>query len=371
MSCVLTEWAFFEDPDETWKALYPSITSPHGGIKKVRGISTPNGKGNRFAETILGAQRRRESGERRQIHVPEDVAERIAKVERELVDQGRGAGLRAADAQLDWSVHILTIYDAVRRGLDVNITELFAGMDSIEGWRQEFECEFMDSAAVLFPYDLISRCEGVEAVTTQPDEYWSPAKGGAPVDLGIDFGRKRDLTVCWALEAGGRALTRDVLTLENVPTPEQARRLASRVSRCRRACLDYTGPGIGLGDLLVEQFGEWKPAENKFGKIELVTFGNTIKVELFTKLRMAFESASLLIPVDRAIREDLHSLYRITTPTGHVSYRAPHTDDGHADRATALALAWRAHQQEHHHFSYERVTTGGPGSIQRGRGMAV
>jgi phage FluMu gp28-like protein len=42
------------------------------------------------------------------------------------------------------------------------------------------------------------------------------------------------------------------------------------------------------------------------------------------------------------IREDLHSLNRVSTPTGQITYRAPHSADGHADRCTALALALRA-----------------------------
>jgi len=66
------------------------------------------------------------------------------------------------------------------------------------------------------------------------------------------------------------------------------------------------------------------------------------KVEMFSKLRMAFENVRLSIPVSRVIREDLHSVHRVALPSGSVTYRAPHTEDGHADRCTALALAVRA-----------------------------
>src|ERR1700677_3782458 len=45
---LLTEFAFFEDPDATWRAILPSITNPmRGGLKKVRLITTPNGIGNK------------------------------------------------------------------------------------------------------------------------------------------------------------------------------------------------------------------------------------------------------------------------------------------------------------------------------------
>jgi phage FluMu gp28-like protein len=57
---------------------------------------------------------------------------------------------------------------------------------------------------------------------------------------------------------------------------------------------------------------------------------------------MAFEERKVRVPVSRAIREDLHSVNRVSTATGQVTYRAPHNADGHADRCTALALALRA-----------------------------
>jgi phage FluMu gp28-like protein len=59
-------------------------------------------------------------------------------------------------------------------------------------------------------------------------------------------------------------------------------------------------------------------------------------------MRMAFEKRTLRVPVNRVIREDLHSVNRVTTPAGQINYRAPHNADGHADRCTALALALRA-----------------------------
>src|SRR4051794_10356941 len=51
---ILTEFAFHEDPDAVWRAVYPSISNPlRGGVKKVRIISTPNGLSNKFASLWL------------------------------------------------------------------------------------------------------------------------------------------------------------------------------------------------------------------------------------------------------------------------------------------------------------------------------
>jgi phage FluMu gp28-like protein len=194
----------------------------------------------------------------------------------------------------------------------------------------------------LAPYDLIASCESVEATGSVPPEYW---QAGLPyvVDMGIDFGRRRDLTVCWSnAQLGDVAQTVEVLELCAMSTPEQIEALRPRLKRARRVCLDYTGPGLGMGDFLAQEFGEWNPEKHRYGKIELVTFSNPLKVEIFSKLRMAFEKRSVRIPISRSVREDLHSVNRVTTALGAVTYRAPHSADGHADRCTALALALRA-----------------------------
>jgi phage FluMu gp28-like protein len=61
---------------------------------------------------------------------------------------------------------------------------------------------------------------------------------------------------------------------------------------------------------------------------------------------MAFERAKVRVPISRVIREDLHSMQRMVSAAGNITYRAPHTDDGHADRCTAKALAERARAAE-------------------------
>lgn len=296
---TLDEFAFHEQPDAIWRAIYPSISNPLKGVFKIRVVSTPNGQGNKF-------------------HA--------------LWQQQDGK----------WSRHKITIHEAVKRGLPVDVEELRSGLADPEGWAQEYECEFMDSSAVLLPYDLIAAIESPNAADTVSPEFWLTA-GPAPVVLGIDFGRKRDLTVCWAAEQIGNALvTREVAAFTRLDTPAQLELLEPRIAKARRVCFDYTGPGVGLGDFLVKRFGEWKPERHQFGKIELVTFSNETKCEIFPKLRMAAERREVFIPASREIREDLHSIHRTSTKTGKITYSAPHTADGHADRCTALALCVRA-----------------------------
>lgn len=302
---ILTEFAFHDDPEGIWKAIFPSVSNGlRGGAKKVRIISTPNGMGNCFHELWTGSK--------------------------------------------IFSKHKITIHDAVAHGLPIDLAALREGLLDAEAWAQEYECEFVDRSSVLLPYELIEGCESAEATETNSVEGLSQSMdatvgNGGELYAGIDFGRKQDLTVCWMLEKlNGELWTREVLVLQRTPTPAQLEILQPRVQRARRICVDYTGAGVGLGDLLAQQFGAARNPQDWSGKVELCTFTAGLKEEIFVKLRAAMERRKLRIPRTTEIREDLHSIHRIVSPTGQISFRASRTDDGHSDRCTALALALRA-----------------------------
>ena len=299
----LTEADFFEQPLATWRALLPSITNPlRGGLKKVRIVTTPNGKGG---------------------------------LAWKIVDKPAGK-------KMSWKIHRITILHAVLMGLPVDVAEIREAMDDPDGFAQEYMVEFLDSSNVLLPYELIALAESAEA-----SEVWSFSESLTAQNtfLGIDFGRTNDPTVCWTLQRVGDILwTREVLVLEKASSPEQFQILKDRIKAASRVCFDYTGPGIGLGDFLVKEpgIGEWKPEAHKMGKVELCTFTSKFKRELFPRLRRVFEAPTKLrIPISTVIREDLHEMRQVIT-NGEYNYWAPRTKEGHSDRCTALALAVRA-----------------------------
>jgi phage FluMu gp28-like protein len=324
---LLDEFAFHEQPDDLWRAIYPSISNPLRENFKLRVLSTPNGLGNKFADLWLHGQ--------------------------------------------NWSRHRLDIHQARAAGLPVDVDVLRDGLNDPEAWAQEYECQFLDASAVLLPYELIAGCESAEATTSIALEFWADTPLRTAIYIGWDFARKRDLSVPWVAERVGDVLqTREVLEFRDLSTPAQVEAMDGRIRRARRVCVDYTGAGIGLGDELVRRHGEYNPARHLFGKVELVTFTNTAKLELFPALRVAFEKRAVRVPVSRVIREDLHSMQRVTTSAGNVTYRAPHTGDGHADRCTALALCLRAARQVAGAFSYERIELPGRNGVRLRGGVA-
>lgn len=334
---LLTEFDFFDNPSATWRAILPSITNPlRGGEKKVRLVTTPNGTGS----------------------------------------QAHKIWTKADSGRTRWSRHHVTIYHAVLMGLPIDVVQMREALDDPEGWAQEFECTFLDTSNVLLPYELIAQAEGGDA-TEVGDPAFLAGSGGGPVVAGIDFGRSNDPTICWTLQQCGDVwVTREVLALRGVPVPQQQEQLTLRVRRAQRVCYDYTGPGIGLGDYLVNDrrgggFGEWKPAEHKFGRIELCTFTAGFKRELFPKLRRAFETpVRVRVPVSVAVREDLHAMRQIVRG-GEYHYAAPRTAEGHSDRCTALALAWRAAGGSHGPVTLASVAAGGRSHARTGSGRGV
>ncbi|MCL2103461.1 MAG: terminase family protein [Kiritimatiellaeota bacterium] len=296
----MDEFAFFEDPDATWRAIFPSVSNPLRGLKEMFISSTANGKG------------------------------------------GRGARFyKLCNDAKSWSVHKTTILDAAP-ALGTNVNALREAIDDETAWAQEYMCEFLDSSNCLLPYDIIALAESASASTFADPAIFAP-ESCAALYLGIDFGRSNDPTVCWTLEKVGDVYwTREVLVLRDMPTPDQEAVLIPRIRASRRACLDYTGPGIGFGDHVEKAVGAYDPAKHRFGKAELCTFTTQFKRDIFPKLRRAFEApVKVRVPVDVEVREDLHEMQQIVK-NGEYSYEARRTKEGHSDRCTALALALRA-----------------------------
>ena len=275
---ILDEFAIHEKPFDIWAAIIPSINSPHGGEKRVRIVSTPKGRGNKFAD---------------------------------LWEHN--------DA---YSKHKETIEDAVREGLKVDIAQMKAAVDDDDIWAQEYMCEFIDNTSVLLPYELIGKCES-ESIADD---------GASPVYIGMDVGRAKDLSVIvTAVRLGDVLAVTDVTTLSRMPFADQLDILTAKASspRVQGVRIDSTGIGAMLAEEAAKKLG---------GKCQGVQFTVASKGEMYGLMRRRFEERSVRVPVDRNLREDLHAVQRVVSTGGNVTYSAPRNADGHSDRAAALAL---------------------------------
>lgn len=326
----IDEGDWIENASDFMRAVIGIVANEMSGKKQLRYITTPAGKN---APSY---------GYVHNVSTPEERAQGLA-----------------------WSSRVINIWQAVLMGIKQNphrLRKLYG--DDLEGWMQEMLCVWLDAASVLLPYELISSCETLEASEYDTPELLalSPLRKVA----GIDFGRVSDPTVMTTAVSGlGINIVRSIVELHNMSTPKQIETLKPYMELCSIIEVDYTGPGIGFGDLAVELFGEYAPTEHKFGKIKLVTTTLPIKRVMYPRLRTAFEKRNIRIPVSTKLREDLHAMSIVIT-NGQYNYKAPRSDEGHSDRCTSLAHMQSASEEPvHAPFGWSRV--GGTDDESRGQ----
>lgn len=298
---VLDEFAHHKHPDELWAAARPCITWGY----PLRILSTHNGQSCRFYNFI------------------EDIQK----------------------GNLDWSLHTTPIQLAVKEGL----------LDKIYGrettkkereewleeqrkncfddytWRQEYCCEAVDEACAFLPYDLIASCE-------LDDLYRELESLQGNLYVGMDVARRHDLSVIWVLEKLGNVkYTRMVKVMEKTAFNIQEDVLYKILSypNVKRLCIDESNMGMPVAEEAQRKFGKYK--------VENISFTESNKESLAYNLRINFENKTVYIPPEHDIREDLHSVRRLTTTTGKIRFDVAKSDTtGHADRFWALALALHA-----------------------------
>jgi len=247
--------------------------------------------------------------------------------------------------KLNWSLHTTTIYDAVEQGLVDKILKKKTTKEERDAWLKEQEensfdkttwleeycCTPVDEATAFLSYEQIFAIER-EGIVTQASSLNDP---NINLYIGVDIGRKKDLTVIWILEEVEKFLfTRKVIELEKTPFKAQKEVLFQYLSLpgFRRACIDATGLGMQLAEESQDRFGRYR--------VEPITFTGKIKEELAYNLLRLIEDRQVFIPPDKNIREDLHSVRKITTANNNIRFDVQQSEvSGHADRFWALALA--------------------------------
>jgi phage FluMu gp28-like protein len=298
---ILDEFAHHDSQDELWKAARPCVT---WGFP-LRILSTHNGKNCRYYKFI------------------------------EQVIKGK----------LRWSLHTTPIQLAVEEGL---VDKIYGRKTTDEEkqnwikeqredcfdeytWLQEYCCEAIDETSSFLTYELINTCE-------LDDLYKDLFDITGDIFVGMDIGRKKDLSVIWILELLGNVkYTRFIKEMEKTPFHIQEEILSNILKHrnLRRCCIDSTGLGMQLAETAQRKFGQYK--------VEPITFTNKVKEELAYNLRINFEDKTVYIPGEHEIREDLHSIRKITTTAGNIRFDVEKSEaSGHADRFWALALALQA-----------------------------
>jgi phage FluMu gp28-like protein len=280
----LDEFAYQEHASEVWDAASAITTL---GDLKIRAASTPNGMGNEFHQ---------------------------------LVKRAKAPGSK-------WSVHEIPMRAAIAQGYPVDIDkcwEIAKGDQRL--FDQLFNCKFLDGEQQYIPTEAIEYC-----AQDYPDDCQGECYAG------LDIGRSSDRTELIIVRKNPTGWRAQVYSEGCKRTSyEDVERLAATAFspkwRCTRLCVDATGMGTFPAEQLQRKFGTHR--------VEPVLFTQAVKEELATSLYTAFTQRTVFIKRhDEQLRDDLCAIRRIITTAGNIRYDAPQTDEGHADKAWALALA--------------------------------
>ena len=243
------------------------------------------------------------------------------------------------------------------------IQQIFQNND-FDTFRQEYECDFIDSSESYIPLDLIyantpgkrdgdldlSACEKMD-----DDEYWeynrgidfqaykdldsailnyNPEKHGDTLFLGFDVGREHDASVIFLIGRMPDGKKRDFARIEmrNTPFKQQydAVLKAYKELPIYRGRMDSTGIGYQLGEDLHKQLGD---------RLERVIFSPEEKEIMAIDVKRGLEQKEFLLSNDKEFHRQIHSIKRTSNGGKYFRYDAERNEKGHADSFWAWALA--------------------------------
>jgi len=233
--------------------------------------------------------------------------------------------------------------ERVKRFGTSDIIDQYEALES-EDFRQEFECEFVDSSFSYFPLDLILPCTDREHEMYL--DFQEIPKATGRIVVGFDVGRTRDKSELAVFEEReGRFIARLFKSYKNVTFAKQEAdlRLLLETLPIARFSIDNSGLGMHMTENLAADY----PV------VQAETFTNENKERWATNYKILLQKRKLVLPGDRDLVAQTHSIKRSVLPSGRVSFNSEKGRNGHADRFWAVVLACQKERES----SRDRVVT--------------
>ncbi len=200
----------------------------------------------------------------------------------------------------------------------------------LDDFEQEFCCRFVDESYSYYSFALILPCTDPELMVYR-DFSDIPAPKGRVV-AGFDVGRARDKSELAVFEElGGRFVCRMLRSYNQVPFAEQEAELRQmlEILPVARLSIDRSGIGMNLAENLERDYPQVVP-EN---------FTSDTKERWATDFKILLQRRDVVLPRDRELVAQIHSIKRRVLASGKVAFDAEKTRKGHADRYWAVVLA--------------------------------
>jgi phage FluMu gp28-like protein len=216
---------------------------------------------------------------------------------------------------------------------------------ALEHFQQEFELLFVDESVSFFPYEIINPCctkeklqipmyATIEGVAAKSSEYSLVA--------GFDVGRMNHPSELVIFQDTGSPTYGDKYVMryreqfKRMPFPDQRERLMKILNvlgnRLKVLRIDATGLGKNLAEDL-------KKASSFRSRIQEMIFTAPVKEELANNLKILLLDKEIVMPKDRDIIGQIHSIKQRITSSGNSVFHADKGKGHHADIMWAIAMA--------------------------------
>lgn len=282
---VCDEMAFWQQPDECWQAIVPALLNKiAGGDKEIIICSTPLGKNSLFF----------------------DLCQR-AKVEN------------------DWKYFEVSIHDAIKDGLNVDLEQLHKLIPDPIQFSIEFECSFADSSNDFLSPNLL--------------QFYNDDVKLEDFFIGVDWARSGDGTAIVALgrTKESRVYLIDLCTLHNVEYEKQIN-FVKEIFRKYNPKAMYGDAG-GLGSPIMEELNKKVST-----RIKPFNFTSANKTDAYEYFRKQVFDRNIFFKEDfrTQIVSDLSLIQQIISENGKISYVSRRANGSHGDIVSAVVLALQA-----------------------------
>lgn len=282
---VCDEMAFWQQPDECWQAIVPALLNKiAGGDKEIIICSTPLGKNSLFF----------------------DLCQR-AKVEN------------------DWKYFEVSIHDAIKDGLNVDLEQLHKLIPDPIQFSIEFECSFADSSNDFLSPNLL--------------QFYNDDVKLEDFFIGVDWARSGDGTAIVALgrTKESKIYLLDLCTLHNVEYEKQINFVKEIFKKYNPKAM--YGDAGGLGSPIMEELNKKVST-----RIKPFNFTSANKTDAYEYLRKQVFDRSIFFKEDfrTQIVSDLSLIQQIISENGKLSYVSRRANGSHGDIVSAIVLALQA-----------------------------
>ena len=282
---VCDEMAFWQQPDECWQAIVPALLNKiAGGDKEIIICSTPLGKNSLFF----------------------DLCQR-AKVDK------------------DWKYFEVSIHDAIKDGLNVDLEQLHKLIPDPIQFSIEFECSFADSSNDFLSPNLL--------------QFYNDDVKLEDFFIGVDWARSGDGTAIVALgrTKESKIYLLDLCTLHNVEYEKQIN-FVKEIFRKYNPKAMYGDAG-GLGSPIMEELNKKVST-----RIKPFNFTSANKTGAYEYLRKQVFDRNIFFKEDfrTQIVSDLSLIQQIISENGKLSYVSRRANGSHGDIVSAVVLALQA-----------------------------